>query len=187
MGPNRCRGMQHEFGKDLLPEFGDVILDQRHRHQSRGDHLQHVLVGQYFRCRPDAHRRLAGGGELGIEALDDALRGIRGTQVKLASREFQHARERRTAWPGDRDDRDSGSRRVGEVDLLAAPVGDQRPCGNDVAAAFEERGDQLVVRDGHEDDLHAQMLVLELLVEIVLEQLEGVRYQAARRALVDEE
>ena len=58
--------------------------------------------------------------------------------------------------------------------------------GNPESPAFEQRGHQLVVRYRHENDGDAKVLVLEPLVEIVLEQFEGIRDEPARRASVDE-
>ena len=83
-------GVGGKLGEDLLPEVGEVVLDDGHLDEAGVHHLEDVLVLEILRRQPDFHRRLLRLRELGVERLD-ALVVARGlAQVDVLPRQVLH-------------------------------------------------------------------------------------------------
>src|SRR5436189_271369 len=69
-GPNRGPGVRDELGEDLLPEIGDVVLDDGRLDEAGVHHLEDVLVLEILGRQPNLDLRLARLAELLVELLD---------------------------------------------------------------------------------------------------------------------
>jgi hypothetical protein len=143
--------------------------------------------GEHFRSRSDLHRWFAGRGKLGVELLDAPSRNVRGPKIDLLAAQILDRRNRRHGGPGDDDRRDATPRRVSEVDLLLTPGCNQLARDHDVAPTLEQRRNEIVVRNRYEHDVYSHVLVVESLVQVILEQAEGVGHETELLAPINEE
>ena len=178
--------MDDEAVDDLRPERHLVAVDHDRRQQPDRDHLQQILVLQVLVGGGDLDLVLAGRPALPVElgqvlviagGPPDVDRGL--------GREPVEARNLAGRRTGHQQLADPGQQRVGEIDQRPPFRRDRQIGGGDVAAAFDQRRQELVAR--HRDDHHLNVVFLaQRLIDVLLERLEEVVGDAPLLGTVEE-
>ena len=175
-----------QLGQHLGPELRQVVVHDDVLDEPGVGHLEQVLVLEVVRREPNPRRLLAALGQVGVQLLDALVVDRSLPNEDFLVGKIVHGGDRRGIRTRDDDLGDVRRGRFREVHLLQALGGHRQGGRRDVPAPVEEGRRQLVAADRDEGDEDPQVAGLVLLVELVLEHLEGFVGDAAGRALVDE-
>ena len=175
-----------EAGEDLLPEIGQIVVDDGDRCETGVDHLEDVVVFEDVGRLLDHHGRLAARFQLLVQADDVPVIDAGLADEHLLTRQIVERRDARRARTGDDHFADVGARRLRESrDFLQ--LRPDRDHGRDHVnlAAFEGLV-QLIARQRHDHHVHLQVPRLQLGVQVAFERLQGFIGDSALLPPVDE-
>ena len=175
-----------DLRKDLGPHRRHMAVDDDGGQQTGIHHLQQVLVLQVLGGRNESDRLAAGSRQAGVQAFEMLPVARRLVHMQLEAGHIVRRLQGRRIRASDDELADPGKQRRREIHLRLQRLGDREVGRGDVAAPCDQGRDQLIVRDRDEDDVELDVFGLEAPVGFVLERLERVVCDPARRVLVDE-
>ena len=171
---------------DALPEPRLVVVDDQNFDEPGAGHLEQIFVLELLGSRHDDHRLEAALREVVVEFHEAVVVAARLADEHLLTGEVVERVDGGAIRSGDDDLLHVRDPRIREVDQLLA-IGRHGEVGHHhVAAAVEQRRQQLIARNGHEEHVHLQVPVGHRLVQLGFEQPTLVGGGAPLGALVDE-
>ena len=113
-GAHRNVAVHVEIGEHLLPEAGQIVVDDGDRRETGIDHLEHVIVLENIGGLVNHHGRLAARGELLVQPDEAVVIGAQLANEHLAAGQVVHGGDRRRTGPGDHDLTHVGAGRLRE-------------------------------------------------------------------------
>ena len=119
VGAHRDVAVHVEIGEHLLPEVGQIVVDDGDRRETGIDHLEHVIVLEDVGGLVNHHGRPAARDELLVQPGEALVIGAHLANEHLATGQVVHGGDRRRTRPGDHDLTHVGACRLREGhDLL---------------------------------------------------------------------
>ena len=173
------------FLEDLGPDLELVVVDDGDAEEAGVQHLEQVFVFEVLWRRTQDDRCLACLLEPGVELLEVLPVARRLPDEDFLARKIVDRGELRRLRTRHHDLVDRfGRRRHREIDDFVALGRDREARGDDVAQPGEQVWHQLLARGRKEDDVDLQGA--PLLVELILERLEGFVGEPSRLPALDE-
>ena len=164
-----------------------MLIYDDHRNEAGVHHLQEVLVLQMLVCRVERHRRLPGGLERRVQAGQALVVAAREPDPYLPPGEIVQALQRQGCGTRDDDLAQLGRERLGEVDDRLSLRRDRESGSGNVAAPFDEAGQEMIACGRAKDDVYGtHASSAKLLVQELLELPECVVGDPALHASVEE-